>query len=212
MEKPVLILSADSVFARMLQVEVSVLGADSLILSEMPGLFPQDVALLDLDTVPYQGGEPGQVIGFTRKPLQIGEADGTGCRMILHRPFAMAYLRQELTALLFPTDGTAWEWKSSGIHPSVSASAKAGVSLDTDSRSLRYGAVSVSFSPTEFLILSRLLEEPSRPATREELLSIIGNSGGNKAEVYVSSIRRKLDASGIPLTVRNRRGVGYSIH
>ena len=88
-----------------------------------------------------------------------------------------------------------------------------GVHLDGSRRRVETAAGRVDLTATEFDLLDRLMSQPGRVFTREQLLSsvwgIADYSSSRTVDVHIAQLRVKLgDAAGI---VRTVRGVGYSV-
>lgn len=88
-----------------------------------------------------------------------------------------------------------------------------GVRLDGPRRRVETAAGRVDLTATEFDLLDRLMSQPGRVFTREQLLSSVWGvadySSSRTVDVHIAQLRVKLgDAAGI---VRTVRGVGYSV-
>lgn len=88
-----------------------------------------------------------------------------------------------------------------------------GVRLDGSRRRVETAAGRVDLTATEFDLLDRLMSQPGRVFTREQLLSSVWGvadySSSRTVDVHIAQLRLKLgDAAGI---VRTVRGVGYSV-
>ncbi|KQR52401.1 XRE family transcriptional regulator [Leifsonia sp. Leaf336] len=88
-----------------------------------------------------------------------------------------------------------------------------GVHLDGSRRRVETAAGRVDLTATEFDLLDRLMSQPGRVFTREQLLSsvwgIADYSSSRTVDVHIAQLRVKLgDAAGM---VRTVRGVGYSV-
>ncbi|MEY9950955.1 response regulator transcription factor [Leifsonia sp. EB34] len=88
-----------------------------------------------------------------------------------------------------------------------------GVHIDGARRRVETAAGRVELTATEFDLLDRLMSQPGRVFTREQLLSsvwgVANYSSSRTVDVHIAQLRLKLgDAAGI---VRTVRGVGYSV-
>jgi two-component system response regulator MprA len=87
--------------------------------------------------------------------------------------------------------------------------------FDAAERLLRHGAASVSLTRIEAAIVARLLDDPRRARSRDELMQAIwGEDGGprsNALEVYVSQLRRKARTLGDETLIATVRGLGYRL-
>jgi two-component system, OmpR family, response regulator MprA len=67
---------------------------------------------------------------------------------------------------------------------------------------------------TEFELLRHFLRHPRLVLTRDQLLDAVWNDepeGDNVVAVYVSYLRQKLEAGGLPRLIHTVRGVGYAL-
>ncbi|NNE23974.1 MAG: phosphate regulon transcriptional regulator PhoB [Rhizobiales bacterium] len=89
------------------------------------------------------------------------------------------------------------------------------ITLDAEQHKVQRGGQSVKLGPTEFRLLSVLIERPGRVWTREQLLDRVW---GNEAEVdlrtvdvHVGRLRKALHIVDARDPVRTVRGTGYSL-
>jgi DNA-binding response OmpR family regulator len=85
------------------------------------------------------------------------------------------------------------------------------VTVDVDERRASVDGVRVELTTMEFDLLAKLMKNPGRVFTREQLLSSVWGQadygGGRTVDVHVAQLRAKLgDAS----PIRTTRGVGYA--
>ncbi|WIB59580.1 response regulator transcription factor [Curtobacterium sp. MCLR17_007] len=99
----------------------------------------------------------------------------------------------------------------------VAATAPVGITvgdlvLDEDSRTVTRGGEAIELTPTEFELLRHLARNANRVLSREHLLANVWGmdfgSSSNLVDMYVSYLRRKIDAGRSPL-VQTVRGAGY---
>jgi len=87
----------------------------------------------------------------------------------------------------------------------------AGIRLNPATREVSYRGAPVQLSAREFAVLEALLLRPGTVLSRAQLEGRLYGWGGeiesNAVEVYIHSLRRKLD----PDTIRTVRGVGYCV-
>lgn len=87
--------------------------------------------------------------------------------------------------------------------------------LDTNSKTVTYDGRPVELSMREFAILEYLMAGMGRPISAEELLEHVWDSDAdpfsNQVKVYISVIRRKLQAVTGKEIIRSIRGAGYVI-
>lgn len=90
-----------------------------------------------------------------------------------------------------------------------------GLCLDTNAKKAAYGGVPLEFTMREFAILEYLMTNRGRPVSAEELMEHVWDSEAdpfsNQVKVYISVIRRKLQAVTEEEIIRNIRGAGYLI-
>ncbi|MFF1682172.1 response regulator transcription factor [Streptomyces sp. NPDC058256] len=86
--------------------------------------------------------------------------------------------------------------------------------LSEDTREVHRDGTAVQLTAKEFDLLSLLLSHPRQVLSKAQILDHVWSSsfdgGGNLIEVYISSLRRKLDKGRAPM-IHTVRGVGYAI-
>ena len=208
MEYQVSILSADAVFARMLEIEFRMLNLTVFVTEELTSRDYSQVVLLDLDSAtPPPVGCYGQMIGFTKNSALLTVDSHRQCSMILHRPFEVRLLRREVLSCL-AQDSTL----PVVYTPRLDAMGEQELFLDRQKQTLSLGGGhEISLTPIECKIMGCLLENRGRVVSKEALSDLIGESSANKTEVYICYLRRKTDSqSGLRL-IRTVRGKGYRI-
>lgn len=89
----------------------------------------------------------------------------------------------------------------------------ADVELNRAQRLVQRGERSIELTRLEFALLELFLVHPRKVLTRATILSEVwGNdveSGSNSLDVFVGSLRRKLEAVGEPRLIQTVRGIGY---
>ncbi len=87
--------------------------------------------------------------------------------------------------------------------------------IDRLGRIARRGAREIELTTTEFDLLELLVLHAGQVLTKEQLLERLwGHDFGGNAnivEVYVRSLRMKLEAAGEPRVIQTVRGVGYVV-
>ena len=90
-----------------------------------------------------------------------------------------------------------------------------GVELDSAQRRCRVNNTALELTGHEFSLLERLLMQPGRIYTKDELERHLygadASPGSNTVEVFVSSLRKKLAAQGVNDLIQTVRGRGYVI-
>ena len=88
-----------------------------------------------------------------------------------------------------------------------------GIELDLAARQVSRNGEPVRLTQTEFELLRVLMEQPEHVLTRDVLLNQVWGfqptSVSNVVDVYVSYLRRKLEADDTPRLIHTVRGVGY---
>ncbi|MFF0480608.1 response regulator transcription factor [Streptomyces sp. NPDC004435] len=88
------------------------------------------------------------------------------------------------------------------------------LTLDEDSHEVTRGGTSIHLTATEFELLRYLMRNPRRVLSKAQILDRVWSYdfGGqaNVVELYISYLRRKIDA-GHPPMIHTRRGAGYLI-
>ncbi|MFI8874825.1 response regulator transcription factor [Streptomyces sp. NPDC055243] len=97
---------------------------------------------------------------------------------------------------------------------SESVLAVGDLTLDEDSHEVTRGGDSIHLTATEFELLRYLMRNPRRVLSKAQILDRVWNYdfGGqaNVVELYISYLRRKIDAGREPM-IHTRRGAGYLI-
>ncbi len=197
----ILILCEDAIFARMLELELS-MAQHSVRVNANPKTERADLILVDLDTAPIPAsvGEGTQIVGFTRR-FDVSQLDaGRRCSMILHRPFEMRILREEI-ALMNP----------STVSTEQSTLSKKDVTPKLVGNTLTLGDQTLTLRPKEAAVLSVLLANRPNAVSREEIARHIGESTANKADVYVCYLRRRIATLTERPMIKTVRGKGYRI-
>ena len=107
-------------------------------------------------------------------------------------------------------------------EPKILAVLRRGLGLDgfrvelaEDGREARRGGSRLDLTAKEFDLLEFFLRHPRHVLTREQIFrgvwgyDFLGSS--NVIDVYIRSLREKLEAEGQPRLLHTMRGVGYSL-
>ncbi|HEY3711118.1 MAG TPA: response regulator transcription factor [Amycolatopsis sp.] len=126
----------------------------------------------------------------------------------LVKPFALQELLARVRALLRRT-----EYGSAAEPEGPSSLEFADLTLDPGTREVTRGARPVRLTRTEFSMLETFLRHPRLVLTRsvmfEQVWGYDFGAASNGLDVYVGSLRRKLEAAGEPRLLHTVRGVGY---
>ena len=121
----------------------------------------------------------------------------------LAKPFAVAELLARVRALLRRSGAIAsTTWQIGDLV------------VDEEARTAYRGDSEVNLTRTEFDLLLALGERRGRVLSKTQLLTAVWDFGEydtNLVEVYVSSLRRKLEAGGRHRLIQTVRGIGYSL-
>ncbi len=200
MSGKLLILSADVVFARMLELEFLMQGLTVCVTEDLMDEADADVILWDLDSVRLSSKVRSDVrmIGFT-KLAEVSQLDPNRiCSIILHRPFEMRMLREEIS-LLLSDDGKGRGTKHARYR------------FILREQELLCEGKRVMLSPAEAQVMRLLLEKRTEAVSREQIAERIGESSANKVDVYICYLRRKLATLCDGNPIRTVRGVGYRL-
>ena len=199
MRGKVLILSQDAVFARMLELELEAMHF-SVALNSAPAGRQNDLILVDLDSasIPRKVGE-ARIIGFTRH-FEVSALDAQRrCSMILHRPFQMRVLREELALL------------NAAAEEREVPQGEETLEIALNGNTLTLGEKALTLRPKEATVMQALLANRGRSVSREALAELIGESATNKTDVHVCYLRRKIATVTDRPIIKTVRGKGYKI-
>ena len=119
------------------------------------------------------------------------------------KPFSVEEMLLRINAILRRTEGFE------ELGPRVTVG---DVELNEDSHEVWRGAELVELTPTEFRLLHYLMinagQVVSKAQIRDHVWDYSFDGKVNMVEVYISYLRKKLDAHGPPL-IRTVRGIGY---
>jgi DNA-binding response OmpR family regulator len=125
----------------------------------------------------------------------------SGADDYLVKPLALAELAARLRALIRRSAGQAapaFQWGGLRVDPAL--------------REVTVEGEAVNLSAKEFALLMRLISQPRRPMSQEQLAEALydwgRDIGSNTVEVHVHHLRRKLG----PDWIRTIRGVGYVLN
>jgi two-component system response regulator MprA len=125
----------------------------------------------------------------------------------LVKPFALEELLARVRALLRRRGPT-----SPGAAEGLSY---ADLTLNPVTREVSRAGRRLELTAKEFDLLEFLLRHPRHVLTREQIFKSVWGSdflgGSNVIDVYVRSLREKLETDGLPRLIYTMRGVGYSL-
>ena len=127
-----------------------------------------------------------------------------GCDDFLVQPFSYEELLARIRAVLRRTSPTPHEVRHAGA-----------ISADLATRTVTVGAVAVALAGKEYELLLKLMTDPTRVFTKEQLLRDVWgfrSLGRTRTlDSHASRLRRKLAAAGAGPVVVNVWGVGYRL-
>ena len=195
------------------EVHTAADGRTALALAEAehPDLLVLDVMLPDMDGFAVtrrlrERGRQVPVVFLTARDATEDKVTGltVGGDDYVTKPFSLEEVVARIRAVLRRTGG--------GAEPGDGRLVFEDLEMDEDSHEVRRAGRSIELSPTEFKLLRYLLLNPNRVLSKAQILDHVwdydfrGESG--IVESYISYLRRKVDADGVPL-IHTKRGVGY---
>ena len=202
----VVILSEDTVFARMLELELAQLQIQAASTARLQSNVQADVLVLDLDSAAAPPPEQyRRLIGFSRHSA-MNATDACLCSMILRRPFRMSLFRREVLAQLEQVGSPAV------VPIGGFATEKRPILLRKEEQTVMCDGQTVPLTPTELSIMEYLLAHRGEAVSRAVLAEVVGCSrNGNEIDVYICYLRRKTDGLSSGRLIRTVRGKGYQI-
>lgn len=130
----------------------------------------------------------------------------SGADDYLIKPFAFDELLARLRALsrrFSLLAGDAWELRCGDLV------------MDLKARKARRGDALLDLTHTEWKLLEYLMRHPRQTLTRQQILDYVwsyqSDVQSTLVDVYITYLRRKINAAGRPDPIRTVRGVGYSL-
>ncbi|MFF3086752.1 response regulator transcription factor [Streptomyces nojiriensis] len=175
---------------------------------------PYDVVLLDLMLPGPSGhaictrmrahGDTTPVLMLTARDGEYDEAEGldSGADDYLTKPFSFVVLAARIRALA----------RRAGT-PDRGTLQAGDLVLDPQGRRCRRGDRDIELTARELGVLACLMEQPGRAVAKQDILDEVWDTphgiDPNIVEVYVSSLRKKIDAPFGRRSIRTVHGTGY---
>lgn len=177
-----------------------------------------DLVVLDLNLPGIDGvetcrqlranGHGGPVLMLTARHEVSDKVKGldAGADDYLPKPFALdellARIRSLLRAFAVDVDGTLDHQRTIG-----------DLMLDQFTRQASRNGENIELTKIEFDLLTYLVENENRVLTRDQIMMEIWgyeeDVSSNTLEVFISGVRKKLEANGGERLIHTKRGVGY---
>jgi two-component system response regulator MprA len=154
-------------------------------------------------------GDMTPVLMLTARDRVADRVDGldAGADDYLVKPFAVEELRARLRALLRRAGGASGAARG--------ALSFADLQLDPVTREVWRGNRRIELTRTEFALLELFMGHARQVLTRtiifERVWGYDFGPSSNQLWVYISYLRRKLEAGGEPRLIHTERGVGYAL-
>lgn len=175
---------------------------------------PYDVIVLDINIPRLDGltlcrtlrsdGSAVRILMLTARASTADRIRGldSGADDYLAKPFEFEELLARLRALL----------RRRGDQVDPARVTLADLEIDFDAQRVSRGGVAIDLTTKEYTLLAYLARHAGKVIGRAELTEHVWDDnhdpGTNAVEVYINRLRKKIDASGVPL-IHTRRGAGY---
>ena len=150
-------------------------------------------------------GNPVHVLVLTAKGKLADRVRGLnlGADDYLVKPFAFEELLARVSALV----RRKYQAKSPVIRV-------ADLEIDTNCRTVRRAGKVVALTSREYAVLELLARRADQVVSRDEIWAHVydfdAEPHSNVIDVFIASLRRKLEQDGLPRLIHTRRGIGYS--
>lgn len=175
-----------------------------------PHVIVLDIVLPDIDGIEVlkilRGeGIESMVLFLTANAAVYQRVEGirAGGDDYVTKPFSIAEVTARLHGLLR---------RSPTFAPAVLPLSVGDLVLNETTHEVSRAGIPINLTPTEFSLLSFLMKSSPRPRTRAEILQAVWGydfgADSNVVELYISYLRKKIDADRSPL-IHTVRSVGY---
>ena len=207
MKKYLMLFSDDVRFTRMLELELTDIGVETV--SDFSNSVGERYIIIDLDTVSpenigiYSGIT--KIIGFSKKNTEeIGDLSNI-CDDILQRPF---YTR-DLLQLFGYSDSERKGIRKVKLEKREPAQIR--LEIDSNNKAAIWGDTVIVLSDNEYAVLALLYQNIGETVERASIDMLLGCEGSNMGDVYICHLRRKIDNKlGLKL-IYTVRGRGYML-
>jgi DNA-binding response OmpR family regulator len=152
-------------------------------------------------------GSPARVLILTARGDVESRVKGlrAGADDYLVKPFAMEELAARVEAL----------GRRGATPTAADLLSVADLRMDVHHRRVTRGGKPITLSPREFEVLEVLMQEPGRIFSRTELCERVWQRDHEydtrTVEIFITRLRKKVDAGFTPALIQTHRAVGYSI-
>ncbi len=128
-----------------------------------------------------------------------------GCDDYVAKPYSPREVAARVRALL----------RRSGLEDAGNGLQYGNVSIDLEAHKVTRDGAAVHLGPTEFRLLTVMMERPGRVFTRQTLLDRVWGARlhveSRTIDVHIRRLRKSLNAGGAPDIIRTVRGAGYAV-
>ncbi len=208
------LITKDKIFARMLHLEFSALGADVAHMEEAldflrekqkADLFLVDADMLLSEKLPPPEGE-AVLMGYPEELAKIASRELTRYYVVV-RPFVV----KDLIDALFLREEDSEKLM---LRPPKKEHPSESLALDEDSRAAYFKGEKIELTQREYALLQLLLDRKGEAVSRAEILSYVFEDAGentNVVDVYINYLRKKIDSAFDVRLISTVRGYGYTI-
>ncbi len=184
------IVSTNKEFVEFLELEFELYGYQASAFRNFSVINESfDVIFADIDTVKITALNSGEIIKISE--TQIGED-------ILLWPASISDIHRAISTIIPTEQGHSMYSPQNTIYV-----------LNKDNGTVSFDGIQIRFSQTELAILIALCAESGKTVSRSEIDEILGNPTTNITDVYICSIRKKLEGTSGRRLIFTERSKGY---